>query len=237
MTKIKSEAERVRKKRRVLFLTPLVIIGVLVAIFLPRYLYEHRTINGIPEPVQVDMADIVARVKDGEKIETEKTITGNGFRVKMEYLATYDIKGLVVTLDDYDTKRGATAFDLAIPRDLSIVWGYSAINADKIKYGHSERALNYKYSSGLDRQKVIASTSNNHIIVEEGELRQRLKKVRKGDYIEMKGYLVAGEIDDGNGGEKLSFHSSTVRTDHVERPFDMKTSCEIIYLTDLEWLD
>ena len=230
MSKAKTEAERVRKKRRIIILTPIVVVGVIAAIFVPRYLYEHRTIGSIPEPIQIDIADAGVA-------ETSKTITGDGFRVRMNYLATYDIKGLVVTLDDYDTKRNPTSFDKAIPRDLSLAWGIAAANADKIEWRHAERALRYEMRDTKLFQATKSSISNNHIIVEEGELRQKLKKVRKGDYIEMKGYLVSGEVDDGNDGEAYSFHSSLVRTDHMEHVFGNRTSCEIIYLTDLEWLD
>ena len=131
----------------------------------------------------------------------------------MSYLATYDIKGLVVILEDFDTKKDATSFDKAIPRDLSMAWGFAAENANKIKWSHSGRALGFE-TKNMNWRQVLHSASNNHIVVEEGQLREKLKKVRRGDFIEIKGYLVGGEIDDGNGNEERVFSSSTSRTDH-----------------------
>lgn len=238
----KKKAEKEKKlRRRLLFagVVLLVLVGVLV-VKIPEWQHAHRTINGIPEPIQIDIKELLDK---GKISETEKTISGNGYKVSMNYLASYDIKGLVVELDDFDTKFGARAFDLAIPRDISMAWGKAAEIADQITWGHGARSLNIKYdsgvlySAGLSRLDFLASVSNNHVIVDDGELRSQLKKVKIGDYIEMKGYLVSAVIYDGEGRKEHSVSSSLTRSDHVNYTFDMHTSCEVLYLTEIRWLD
>jgi hypothetical protein len=61
-------------------------------------------------------------------------------------------------------------------------------------------------------------------------------KVKNRDYIEIKGYLVEGSFIEDKG-YVSTFRSSLVRNDDGGFGFDRKTSCEIIYITDLEWLD
>jgi len=241
-----AEVTRKKKKRKIKKAKTLaIVVAVLLltiaggaAIYIPQYMHAHRAIAGIPEPIQNNLSDAAVASRVGE---TRKTISGSGFKVDMIYLAEYDIKGLVVQLDDYDNKYDATAFDKAIPRDISMAWGKSAEYADKIEWSHVARSLNAKFSNELVNKAGVDalsdSSSNNHVIVEEGELRNKLKRVRIGDYIEMKGYLVSATIFDGSGATVRQIESSMVRTDHVEYAFDMRTSCEVLYLTELEWLE
>ncbi|MCR4753467.1 MAG: hypothetical protein K5837_03565 [Candidatus Saccharibacteria bacterium] len=66
---------------------------------------------------------------------------------------------------------------------------------------------------------------------------RKIKRVRIGDYIEMKGYLISGKIKDGNGNEVRDVKSSLIRTDYSSSVLDRRTSCEIMFVTDLQWLD
>ena len=188
--------------------------------------------------VQIDIADL-------DIAETTKTIDRDGYWAELEYLASYDIKGLVVALDDYDHKIGeVSAFDKAIPRDLSLTWGVSAQYSNKIKWSHGGRAVKWEYtpdlwqSRGLSEHDFINSISNNHLITDDKSIYRKIKRVRRGDYIEMKGYLVRGKITDKKTGYEYTFSSSLVRDDYTRNMLkDSSTSCEIIYLTSIEWLD
>ena len=244
MAAIKRKKKEKKKKkliRRAKVLGVLLLVAaVAVAFMLPQWLHAHRAIAGIPEPLQTSVDDAL---KEGRIDSARKTISGNGYKVDMSFLAEYDIKGLVVQLDDYDNAKDASAFDLAVPRDISMAWGKAAEFANRIKWGHVARTLNVEYpwdlldEAGVNNIEFGTMYSNNHVIVDDGELRTRLKKVKRGDYIEMKGFLVSADFYDGDGRLVHSVQSSLVRTDHVEHPFDTRTSCEVIYLTDLQWLD
>lgn len=216
----------------------LILVAVYAVFKIPAEIHAHRTIAGIPEPVQIDIADL-------DIAETTKTIDRDGYWAELEYLASYDIRGLVVALDDYDHKIGeVSAFDKAIPRDLSLTWGVSAQYSNKIKWSHGGRAVKWEYtpdlwqSRGLSEHDFINSISNNHLITDDKSIYRKIKRVRRGDYIEMKGYLVRGKITDKKTGYEYTFSSSLVRDDYTRNMLkDSSTSCEIIYLTSIEWLD
>lgn len=237
----KRKALKTKKLKQLTMICGVLLIVLVGAgmVMIPTWQHAHRSIAGIPEPIQIDIDEAIAA---GRVKEARKTISGKGYSVKMKYLAEYDIRGLVVTLDDYD-KEGASAFDMAIPRDISMAWGKAAEYASEIKWGHAARALSYSYSSDVLRKAGVsgiqfdAMASNNHMIIEEGELRNKLKKVKVGDYIEMKGYLVNAEIYNSAGQLERTVESSLTRSDHVEYAFDTRTSCEVMYLTSLDWLD
>ena len=236
ITKKRQKSEK-RVVRRIACIA-LILVAVYAVFKIPAEIHAHRTIAGIPEPVQIDIADL-------DIAETTKTIDRDGYWAELEYLASYDIRGLVVALDDYDHKIGeVSAFDKAIPRDLSLTWGVSAQYSNKIKWSHGGRAVKWEYtpdlwqSRGLSEHDFINSISNNHLITDDKSIYRKIKRVRRGDYIEMKGYLVRGKITDKKTGYEYTFSSSLVRDDYTRNMLkDSSTSCEIIYLTSIEWLD
>ena len=236
ITKKRQKSEK-RVVRRIACIA-LILVAVYAVFKIPAEIHAHRTIAGIPEPVQIDIADL-------DIAETTKTIDRDGYWAELEYLASYDIRGLVVALDDYDHKIGeVSAFDKAIPRDLSLTWGVSAQYSNKIKWSHGGRAVKWEYtpdlwqSRGLSEHDFINSISNNHLITDDKSIYRKIKRVRRGDYIEMKGYLVRGKITDKKTGYEYTFSSSLVRDDYTRNMLkDSSTSCEILYLTSIEWLD
>ncbi len=226
-----------RKQKGYFLLGGIVAAGCLIyaAFAVPQYLHAQRTIAGIPEPIQELLS---------ESEENQKTIHWNDCEIRLNYLASYDIKGLVVELDDYDNKIGGSdTFDRAIPRDLSLAWGKAAEYKTSFRWSHGGRALKQEYDYDVLRElhlsehDIVASASNNHIMTDDKELYKKLKRVRRGDYIEMKGYLVAATIIDEKNGDQYDIRSSLTRDDYSTSVLDQKTSCEVMYITSLEWLD
>ena len=238
-------ARRKKRKTRLKIAAVFGMIGAIYAVFaVPQFIHANRSVANIPEPVQINMATAKAQAEERqEALETEKTISGDSYVVDMTFLAYYDIKGLVVELDDYDNKMNATAFDKAIPRDISLAWGKVAENKSKFGWSHGARKLSVSYDEktlrqlDMSRNQVMAHVSNNHLLVEKKELYQKIKRVRVGDYIEMKGYLISGIIKDEHSNVVREVRSSLIRTDFSSSVLDRKTSCEIMFVTDLQWLD
>ena len=235
--------KKVGTRRRVLIIFAVVMIPCAVLAIL-NHIRANRSIEGVPEPIQVDIVEWKQRAaKNGEQVDTEKTIGGMGYGVDMRFLAHYDIKGLVVAVDDYDNKWNATAFDKAIPRDISLAWGKVAANKNRFKWSHGPRKLSVGYGGdvlaqlGLSRGQIMSQVSNNHLLVDDDKLYRAIKKVRVGDYIKMEGYLISATIMDDSGNAVRDVRSSLVRTDFSSSVLDRKTSCEIMYVTDLQWLD
>lgn len=236
--------KRGRKRRRWILVG---VLAVLSIVLVANYIRGHRTLAGIPKPIQ---KDIKQAILDGDTTETEHSFEVKGGRVELTYLATYDIKGLVVYVDDYDNLwanlfrtefEGMEVAERAMPRDISLAWGSVAKNANGFKWGHGYRDLIIHFKSDgprtLQDRDGDDEVSNNHIIIEpDSELRKKVMKVKNRDYIEIKGYLVEGSFIDDRGYVE-TFRSSLVRNDDGGTAFNRKTSCEIIYITDLEWLD
>lgn len=231
-----------KMRRSILRFCLVLCLGILVVLGVFKFVRSRRTIEDIPAPVQVDLAE----AEDGHidhRFEVE-----DGY-VELTYLATYDIKGLVVYVDDYDNlwanlfrtqPEGTRVAEIAMPRDLGIAWGDVAAHANEFKWGHGYRDLITTPKSGRSWRDDNGDDlmSNNHIIIEPGsELHDKLMKVKNRDYIEIKGYLVSGSFVDTKYGYIDSFHSSMTRSDVARMITNRITTCEIIYLTDIEWLD
>lgn len=232
--------KRFDRRRRIFRLCFLLIIIAIVSLFVAKSVREHRTIGGIPKPIQKDLS---INDEKGHSFEVEDGT------VELTYLATYDIEGLVVFVDDYDdlwsnlfktTPSGQEVAERAMPRDISLAWGNVAANANDFKWSHGYRDLVMEYKGGVSVRDSEGDfeMSNNHIIIEpNSDLRKDLMKVKKRDHIRMKGYLVQGIFTNTKTGYAEMFTSSLSRSDSGGGGFNRKTNCEIMYLTDLEWLD
>ena len=70
--------------------------------------------------------------------------------------------------------------------------------------------------------------SNNHIIPSNKKIAKALKYIKKGDFIELEGYLVDANIDFWQ--ITHYWESSTTRNDTGDG------ACEVIYVTSIKWL-
>ncbi len=136
-------------------------------------------------------------------------------------VAEYSISARVVSKRSYSRKWTAKLS----PFDLALVWGELAdMETDKfISYSQKNRWYYYKYSQDcpIDKNYIIAHSSNNHIIPSTYNLSLALKEIKKNDNIEISGYLV--KVSGFVGKQKISWGTSMRRTDSGDR------SCELIY--------
>ena len=125
---------------------------------------EFRTINDVPAPTQT-------------KVEVgTATVSGSGWKANMRYLASYEIQGLVVGLDDYNSD---SLYDRAAPRDLSIAWGDMAAHSNLIVWLRGQREMSAEITKmsewiiGKKYDELVTQYSNNHLIPME-DVMQRL---------------------------------------------------------------
>ncbi|MBP3205774.1 MAG: hypothetical protein J6M66_10185 [Lachnospiraceae bacterium] len=79
-------------------------------------------------------------------------------------------------------------------------------------------------------QGVTEHSSNNHLIPADDTVKKQIKRIKVGDHVRLKGYLV--NLDGGKAdGSTFYWHSSTTRSDSGAH------SCEVIYVTGVEWMD
>ena len=106
---------------------------------------------------------------------------------------------------------------------------------DKINcYSHSNRLLNYRIydnswlESAGGRERVNQRVSNNHLIPADKTVKGKLLSIKKGEYVELEGYLVTAYTTDSDS--NIYWMSSDTRTDTGDG------ACEVIYVTDVKWL-
>ena len=199
------------------------LLFLLLAAALVYFLLEdkgvRRGIKGIPEPKQTEASG-------GTSFEM------SGYDVNVSYMAAYEIEALVVHTHDY---TGLSLGDRLAPVDLGLAWGKVAEYNDRIDF-HWEQAnrwLNWHTDSYSELQAVggedavLQQASNNHIIPATGTVRKAVKKIKMGDRVRLKGYLVNLNAEKSNGAT-FTWSSSLTRDDTGNH------ACELFYVTGVE---
>lgn len=184
---------------------------------------ENRiNLSNIPAPTQI-------KTKGGTTKEVK-----NG-TAEITYVAEYVINGCVVDIENYN---GSSVDDKLSPRDIGLVWGPLSTkeNQKKIKWtSYGNRYLSWKVADGEWLESIggksafITSYSNNHLIPASSEIERSIKSIRKGDYVQIEGYLV--DINWKNSsGSTFTWKTSTSRDDTGNG------ACEVIYVKNVTWL-
>lgn len=173
-----------------------------------------------------------------EPVQTETTggicLTVEDFEVNIQYLYEYDIEALVVSTHDY---RGSGLGTALSPKDLALAWGTVAEKNKDVNFHWRQSNRWYYWRVDTPQElgiaggelRIMRQSSNNHIIPANDGIRQKVKYIRRGDYVRLKGYLV--NIDGRkNDGSTFRWHSSTTRNDTGDG------SCEVFYVTSVEWI-
>ena len=219
------KTKRTTKRLVVVLILIVIIIGGCIStpFILSLTVREYRTIKDIPAPTQVPISGGAT------------SVAGSDWSATMIYLAEYDIRGLVVGVDDYD---GSSLYDRMVPRDISIAWGDMAANNNLIFWQRGEREMNAEVNVlaelliGKKYDELFRQYSNNHIIPKDDEILRQIKVIKRGDYVRLKGYLVEVKGRDRNEpGVYYQLTSSLTRDDNGD------SSCEVMYVTDVELLD
>ena len=226
--KIAEQSEQSKKVTRILIA---VLVAIILAItclalaptVLAMTVREYRVISGIGEPIQTEVKAGVLR------------LGGDTWSGSAKYVAEYRIKGLVIGVDHY---LSGSLYDRVSPLDISLAWGEAAAHNNLIRWQRGNRQMEAKVSRmaewiiGEQASKIFTQYSNNHIIVDDDTLRNKLMNVSVGDYIELSGYLVDITVHDKD--DQLAYYelkSSLRRDDNGDN------SCEVLYVTRMEQLD
>ncbi len=208
--------QKQKKKRRILTLA---IIVLLVFI----YLYgkgRQRAVAGIPDPVQTEASG-------------ETYLSVGGYDMTVKFLYEYEIEALVVSTHN---AHDGTGSKLA-PRDIALCWGDVAALNETIDFHWHQSGRFYSWhvdsyneiNSVGGIQGVTEHSSNNHLVPADAKVRRQISRIRTGDHIRLRGYLI--NIDGtASNGSTFYWYSSTTRSDSGDH------SCELIYVTEVEWL-
>lgn len=219
---------KVKKKmplKRKLVLIVFILLCILLLLFIIREIYDigrRRAIAGIREPIQTPA--------DGRT-----HMSSFGFDVNITYEYAYDIEGLVVHTRRYFGFMKLS--DAISPMDVGLAWGKVAEFNDRVDFDwdNGDRCLKFDLSDAggflalFGGDYLASHMSNNHLIPANFGVSHDIKKIRRGDHIRLKGYLVS--VYATRWGKESAWESSTSRTD------EGMGACEVMYVTDVEFLD
>lgn len=139
-------------------------------------------------------------------------------------LARFSVEARVLRREDYRLGREA---DLA-PTDLALGWNRMSDEAvlENIDIGQSNRFYYWSAKQPpIPQREIETSSANMHLIPADSAVERKLKKIRKGQVVHVRGYLVRVEADDG-----WRWMSSLTREDTGAG------ACELIWVEELNTL-
>ncbi len=140
-------------------------------------------------------------------------------------LYKYKIKGQV--LATYHYLPFSTSNKMS-PVDVGLAWGYLLNEPDFKNMKCHETGFRRLICTSPPSLDVEGLYSNNHLVASNKETKRLMKKIKKGDYIQIEGYLV--NMYWGTKNSRSYWTSSTSRFDSGDG------ACELIYVTDIKWL-
>ena len=153
-------------------------------------------------------------------LNRKKLYTKSGHQ--LEAVASFKIEARVLSAAKYRQGREALVSQV----DLALGWGKMATDQvlSKIDVSQSGRfaSMRYNPASGIEVSDIVLNSSNMHMIPSSNAVNKALRKVRKGQVVEIEGYLVNIRHEDG-----WRWLTSTSRTDQGNG------ACEIILVTSI----
>jgi len=136
--------------------------------------------------------------------------------------AEFKIRARVLSRENYSW---GTEADLS-PVDLALGWGVMSDQAviDRIEISQRSRwyYTRYKLPAPISDREIIRNSGNMHMVPANSWVLKKLKDVRRGDLVRLKGFLV--DIDSDSG---FRWRTSLSRGDTGNG------SCELLYVEDI----
>jgi hypothetical protein len=133
--------------------------------------------------------------------------------------ASFELRARVLSREDYRWDAGA---DLA-PVDLALGWGSMSDQAvlDRIEVSQGARWYHtrYEYPAPLPDRDIIRQSGNMHLVPASTAILARLKEIRRGDVVWLRGYLVDADHESG-----FRWRTSLSREDTGDG------ACELFYI-------
>ena len=152
-----------------------------------------------------------------------------GYTYTLTPRAVYDISGLVVSQHSGDALLNLDhKADPGNIKDVCVVWGEAISNGSyqKMKYASGEFTCSFSWTGGLTPPFNPEKISNNHLIPADAAVAKRIRTIRIGDQIRMKGLLVDYTVT-SQGREVFTRRTSLTRSDTGNG------ACEILYVTEI----
>ena len=172
------------------------------------------------KPGDVTLGPGVMAEEDPIQINIDNPTSFEFGKYKVTPLAKFKIKAKVLSREDYSFDKEA---DIS-PVDLALGWGRMSDEAvlDQIDISQSGRWYRWHTNSlPIPKREIETHSANMHMIPADDAVEDDIKRTRKGDIIELKGYLVEVTADDG-----MRWESSLTREDTGNH------ACEVIWVEE-----
>ena len=187
----------------------LIIGGLLLGV----YVWSGREIS---RPAGV----LVAEEPVQREVSTTRTAEKAGHRIA--FLASFDVRARVLATERYWFDRGAAL----APVDLALGWGAMS-NSEVLRQltiFQGGRFYNWWAKTlPIARDLIETQSANMHMIPANGDVERRLKGLRAGNLVRIRGFLV--EVTDRNG---FRWKSSLTRNDTGGG------ACELVWVESLD---
>jgi hypothetical protein len=195
---------------------------------LPLLVYTYLERDRLPEPAFYDQASLVEPRQRATRQQPFMTqIKDQDYRI--EPLFEYVLDGVVVSYNDADGVTDITHHrkwhDFLNVRDLCVIWGENVARGvyQEMEFRNdSWTCWAYWPDAQTGSRFSMHQLSNNHLLVDDEEVKRRLMLARPGDQVRFKG-LLSHYANPANGFRR---GTSTVRTDTGNG------ACETIYLQE-----
>lgn len=151
----------------------------------------------------------------------------NGVEYKVEPVYDYELTGMIVSYRHHDasSRMHRRANDHLNMVDLCVVWGETAQSRylDRLEFWNGVFTCNVRTSDSVAWASFdMTELSNNHLLSDDEDIRERVLDVQVGDQIHVRGVLASY----GAGGGKRG--TSTTRDDRGDG------ACETIFIDEFE---
>ncbi|MCH8227827.1 MAG: hypothetical protein IIC63_05385 [Proteobacteria bacterium] len=188
-----------------------------VLVLLAGMAYRDWSLREIEYPPGVLVSELPKQVN----VRGLASVTMDGYELTPR--AEFEIRARVLARKDYNW---GTEADLS-PVDLALGWGVMSDQAvlDRIEISQGSRwyYTRYELPAPISEKEIIQNSGNMHMVPAQNRIRKKLKDVRVGDIVRLRGRLV--DIDHPSG-----WHWRT----SLSRDDTGSGSCEIVYLEDIE---
>ena len=179
-----------------------------------------RELLGVNAPVVLGPGVKVTEApKQTDLIQAEK-FQHKGYQITP--LAEFQLTGKILSREDYSFGRES---DLS-PIDLALGWGAMSDEAvlDKIDISQSDRWYRWQVEEfPIPRRAIETQSANMHMVPANSQVEDMLEKTKQGQIVELSGYLIRAEAEDG-----WHWQSSLTRNDTGAH------ACELIYVENVE---
>lgn len=220
--------KEVRKEKKLLFLERVSKWIMLISGFCLIYCWYYKDV--LPTPNFY----LSSQLNDPKQTKTSHpsfTIETHDQSYMLTPLFDYELEGVVVTYNNaeqfgniWHTKRWKDFINL---KDLCVIWGKNVVDGIYQDMSFSSDSWTC-WASAKDfatwQNFSMTQLSNNHVLIDNDEIKQKIMSTENGDQIRFAGMLVNYK----NLNNNYQRNSSTVRTDTGNG------ACEVVYIASFE---